>query len=333
MIITGDVHLQEVTEETVFGEVFPDLLALAKEGVSEDLVFLGDLMHIRYNIAARLFDELHETIRELANHIRVHILVGNHDQYNVLGGTALSVFDHMHNVRVYDEPEVTDIGYFLPYREAKQHVAADIETLRNGKQQPKRPFMFMHHGIQGAIVREGLFDTTGIDPTELLAPVTFCGHYHKQQVWNTNSGEIVYVGSPYQTKADEAGQDKGLVYVDSENVWHFWKKDYGPKFYHVAITEEQQQLPAHIKQRDIVTVTVAKGLDTEAVAKSMSESGYNHLRIAPQQDEQQLRLSVDSHDNIDAYAQAYVDHVSPQHEALEANRLMKIWREFVGGLR
>ena len=54
-----------------------------------------------------------------------------------------------------------------------------------------------------------------------------CGHYHKQQNVGSN---ITYLGSPWMTRADEAGQPKGFAEWDGKTLTRH-NREYGRKFH------------------------------------------------------------------------------------------------------
>jgi DNA repair exonuclease SbcCD nuclease subunit len=319
MILFSDVHLCEDSEETVFGQVLPGILEATKEHNDREVACLGDLLHFRYKIDARIQNQLRETFRLWYEAgIRLRILPGNHDQYNVEGRNALEVLGEIEGVCVHTNPTWDKDGLWIPYRKEIESVSEAISV------RPSSNVVFMHHGVRGSYMNDGVRDTSGVDPQVLGKFKVFCGHYHKRQ----DLGNIHYIGSPYQTKADESGQDKGYSVWDGKTLTHV-TKDWGKKYHRFELSPGDVLDLSRVRPGDEVRVkTVGEGASVRAeqVGQQLAQSGISNHVVTPEIEAMQSRLSVEENSDLKQYAKAYVDQVETD---LDKKRLMAVFGELV----
>jgi DNA repair exonuclease SbcCD nuclease subunit len=326
MIIFSDLHLREETAGTVFDQVLPGIYQAVSDQKDRTVAFLGDWWHIRYQVPVRLLNRVAETLHKWDRaSIRTYILPGNHDQVNAEGRNALEVLGDIPGVMVLTVPQWTTHGLWIPYRKNMEDIRKAL-TLKRPK--GASAVLFMHHGVRGALMNVGVPDTEGVDPQELVGEAKtvpwkaiLCGHYHLQQ---TLAQKIHYIGSPYQTKADEAGQDKGYAIWDGkklERVNTLWGKRY-----HIlkGVTDGSLDLTA-VRPGDEVRVTTAPGTDTEEVSRVLAAAGVSHI-VTPELEAQEARLNVREGEGMRAYAQEYVKTLD---HGLDNTKLMQVFDEIV----
>lgn len=328
MIIFSDLHLRESSAETVLGEVLPGILAAAKEHGQSDVACLGDVLHFRYRVDARILNALLDELQAWrAAGLRLHILPGNHDQYQVDGRNALEVFDELPHVSVYSKPHANGWGYWVPYRKDLQAVAA---ALRFEPDQRVPRILFTHLPIQGATMNDHKVDTTGV-PCEQVAKwdVVFSGHYHKRQALRR---AVWYVGSPYQTRADESGQEKGYAIWEPKTQRVGWiNTDWGPKYHRVTVQAGQPVDVQGIGPRDQVRVRVT-GCGSEAhaerVYQQLSLAGIGGpVTVTPELEHAEARLDVQDGAGMADYVRAYVDNHAGE---LPQPGLLDVFRDITG---
>lgn len=229
MILFSDLHLKPESADTCF-EVLDAVLSFAKANGETTIAFLGDFWHVRYSVPVELLNKVDaELDRWLKEGIEEIILLpGNHDQVDVNGQNALKILERK-KVFVHEEPVEDGHGLWLPYRR-------DGMVLANLAAKSKAKFCFTHHGLVGAQMNNHIKagDADGINPTAFQNFTwAFFGHWHRHQIL----GNCVYVGSPWQTKADELGQTKGFIQLDEKAAqWRFIPLNVGKKYLRATST-------------------------------------------------------------------------------------------------
>lgn len=288
MLLTADLHLRPESEETVFA-VFDALEEEAKRLGDDDLVILGDLYHLRYQVPIALQNRLVERLRAWPGDVT--LLPGNHDQCDEAGRNALEVLGHIYNIHVYNEPVVYPEGCWLPYR--KQ--IAEYQPFLKKAKKDKVKVGFCHHGLVGAMMNSHKVagEGDGIPPAWFANfDVVFFGHWHRHQ----QIGNCVYVGSPWQTRADEADQEKGFVYFDGEH-WSFHPLRVG-RSYHRIPTDGGLH---YVQPGDKVILSVGQ----EALAEEARQLGAEVVLEKPTE-KFEARFALPSGAGARDYAEAYV---------------------------
>ena len=329
MIILADLHLREETADTVLNQILPEVGIVAVDEGSKEIAILGDVLTFRYKIDARLQNWLIDCLKDLvAKDIRIHILPGNHDQYEVGGRNALEPLNEIHNVQVYTNPSSNVHGYWLPYRKNREDILKGLEMLSLlGPELPAYTvpnILFAHHGIQGAYMNDNVVDESGL-PIEYFSKFdrVLMGHYHKPQ----QIGNCYYIGSPYQTKADEAGQLKGYTIWDGMNLT-FVAKNWGKKYHNIKVDNYHAVIDlSNVQAGDEVRVSTAAGIDPKSIIDRLQKSGVDHI-VTPKMQITEVRLEVEPNASLTMYAQAYVD---AQQTGLDKQRLMGVFNELQKG--
>lgn len=329
MIIFSDLHLREQSAEVVLGEVLPGLRdACVSAGVAS-AACLGDFFHLRYRIDARVLNGVLDEFRRWGEAgIYLHMLPGNHDQYEIRGRNALEVFGELDNVMVYTKPTWTGDGLWLPYRKDP----ADIQTALALKPPPvARRVLFAHIPIRGAYMNDSTQDSDGV-PLDWLAPweMVFCGHYHRRQ-W---MGErCVYVGSAWQTRADESGQGKGYaVWHPSERRVEWLDTAWGPRYHRVTVQAGQGLDLSAVGPRDELRVkVVGPGAEkaAEELHKALTDAGMQGARstVTPELEHQQARLDVTDGADLSKYVRAYLEQ---QGGDVDLTLALQMFRDITG---
>lgn len=326
MILFSDVHLRAESAEVVLGEVLPGIRAACVAAGEKQAACLGDFLHFRYRVDARILNGVLDEFRLWqAQGINLHLLPGNHDQYEINGRNALEVFGELPLVTVYTEPTWTQWGYWLPYRKERQALAQALDTTAPTGM-PR--ILFAHVPVMGAYMNDNMHDTEGV-PRDWLKGWTqvFLGHYHRRQ---NLSERICYVGSPYQTRADESNQVKGYARWRYNNQPVEWfNADWGPKYHRLRVEAGQQVDLRGVQPRDEVRVRVTgPGAEraAEHVYKTMAGVGLRGT-VTPELEHAAARLSVADGEGLAAYVRAYVD---AQPEGLPVGRVLEVFREITG---
>ena len=326
MIIASDIHLKDDSAETVFTQVLPGLHDAALASGDKDVALLGDIYHLRYRVDIWLQNALRDELRRwYEDGISVQIIPGNHDQINVEGRNALEALGDLRGVEVHTEPVANGDGLWIPYRKRDSDVRAVLGTkhlVGRALNISGVRVAFMHHGLVGALMNDAFPSAEGLNSSEFSGfDIVFCGHFHKRQ----QLGNVVYVGSPYETKADEAGQPKGYVTWDSEN-WSYVDTDWGKKYHSVFLDAGSELDLSQYGPNDEVRVRTGSGVDPEKVGRMLAEANIGSHSVTPEVEELETRLDMPANAGLRSVAQAYAQLDSvPSH--LNGDRLMAVFAE------
>ncbi len=164
--------------------------------------------------------------------------------------------------------------------------------------------MFAHAPIVGAMKNDHVEDTTGVarDWFGHFERV-FSGHYHKRQLIGSN---IVYVGSPWQTRADEAGQPKGYMLWDGRTS-QWVDTHWGPRHHKYQVSAGQYPDMSGVSLRDRVSVRVS-GPGAQKHAEEVHKAlGNLQAVVTPEVEPVEARLDVQDGSDLRAYVRAYVE--------------------------
>jgi DNA repair exonuclease SbcCD nuclease subunit len=337
MLLFSDLHLRPETEETCF-RVLDGVLEEAKARKVAAIGFLGDFWHLRYQVPVYLLNRVGKWVHEAVKIAKLILLPGNHDQIDEIGENALQIFA-THGAHVYTEPCFDEWGAWMPYRKDKGFAAQKLFEL-----QKVAPVLFGHLPVLGALMNNSLADTDGLTPECFLGfQKVVLGHYHKRQSFL--DGKVTYVGSPWQTRADEWGQDKGFAIWKHKcgvacpcpvRVLEYIDKIFGRRFHRVqaasAVDLKQQlevmasQLPGAIRPEDMVQLVMPTQKDLEGAQKVLSKFGLHNVAGSAQDIAvPQPRFGFAKGTTLTQYAQAWAQEKGKEVASFE--ELMGVWKE------
>jgi DNA repair exonuclease SbcCD nuclease subunit len=325
MIIFSDLHLHEDSEETVLNQVLPGIYDAAIEREETDIACLGDVLHFRYMVEARLQNRLKDEFHRWVDAgLNLRILPGNHDLYDLEGRNALELFDEIEGVKVYTEAKIDRDGFWIPYRRDSEYVTESVRYFWESHLKDKR-VCFMHNGLQGALMNDSFKDTEGVqlDTFDGFETVLL-GHYHKRQTICRGKTMAHYIGSPYQTRADEAGQPKGFAIWDGKKL-EYVDTQWGKRYHRLSLDSPDDLQVDDFESGDDVRVTTAVGVDPSVVSEKLIKAGVQNHTVTPDVEPVQTRLEVPENADLLAYTQAYVD---AQETHLDKEKLMEHFHEF-----
>ena len=318
-LVTADLHLKPETADTVFA-VLEEFSAQAQQRGVLTLILLGDVYDVRYTVPIELQNRFLDWVTEQEDlGLHVIILPGNHDQDDTSGRNALEVFARDARVWVMNEPAWNDAGLWLPFRKDPAELATFIQE--NPRPESSPNIAWLHHGIVGALMNDhvvaGEFD--GLHPSVFSSfDTVFCGHWHRhQEIQN-----IVYVGSPWQTRADEAGQEKGFVWIDDEG-WEFVPIRVGSRHHRVRVSPGGVLDVAGFAPGDKVKIVLDDEADAQRVATIAANSGVKAVIEPPKVEYGEDRLGLGEDSDAEEFARAY----AREHgKDLDQGRLLDIFK-------
>lgn len=208
-----------------------DFLKYCKENEIKKVIFLGDFFHIKNKLHVTPFIKAVDILRDFKkNDINITFLIGNHDcpQMDSTDFSILHAFKEYGNVVPYYEWE--DIGntrlHYLSYtHELPKFEIASKET----------NILFGHLEISSFQMDGNTICSDGMDTSSFsIFNKVFSGHFHKHQL----KDNIVYVGSPYQTRFSERFDDKGFIILDTDTTkWKFVRYEGAPVFKEISVED------------------------------------------------------------------------------------------------
>jgi DNA repair exonuclease SbcCD nuclease subunit len=230
----GDIHIYKHLSKAIFEDVAIQFIYdytkfLKKEGITTSW-FLGDFFHIKSKLFVPTYIRAIEALEAMKNDgIDSVFLIGNHDM-PFLDSTDFSI---MHSFKQFGEviPDYNwkDIDnvrvHFLSYT----HQLPEFEMSKT-----KKNVLFTHLDVKGFSM-DGQISEHGFEANQFKQfELVISGHYHKHQFM----GNIIYCGSPYQTRYSERFDDKGFMIFDTLDCsWEFKKYEAAPVFQEVSITD------------------------------------------------------------------------------------------------
>ena len=241
----SDLHIFAHLSKTQFEDIAINFLhtlldECKKQGVKK-VFFLGDFFHIKNKLYVPPFIKSIETLKYFIDAgIELTFLIGNHDapQQNSTDFSIIYAFEPYGKViPLYEWEDEDDIRFhFLSYTET----LPKFEYAEN-----KRNVLFGHLDIQKFQMDSGFECNQGFKLSDFKKfDAVFTGHFHKHQIRDN----IVYIGSPYQTRYSERFDDKGFVILDTDDLsWKFIVNKNAPKFKEVDVTDIDNVVEQDIK--------------------------------------------------------------------------------------
>lgn len=221
-----------------FDNFFIPLIKKYKSKESVVLVIAGDFFDNRQHIDINVMNIGSQIMYKLSKEVEIFILVGNHDIYKKKDTdiTSLKLFDMFDNVNVvYNVSQILLKGgkkmTLVPW--VGDH-KAETNLLSKHKNDD---FIIMHTDITGLSFDNGREIIDGANISVVETGKIYSGHIHKRQ----ENDKVVYLGSPYQLRRSDIGNNKGVYsikFIDSYTTkQEFVANDYSPKFLRLRISD------------------------------------------------------------------------------------------------
>lgn len=331
MLLVTDLHLREESAEVVLGEILPGIAQGALAAGETEIGCLGDVWHLRYRAAVRLMTAMRDELeRQRALGLKWSFIAGNHDQIDVHGRNILEFFDSVATIHK-ERFNWTPRGVWIPYHHDQKAFAETFAEAakRAGPHKSGPPVAFIHQGVRGAWMNDSMPNKDGIDPAMFKGWRVFSGHYHKRQIVGLpGEGQVEFLGTAWQTRADEANQAKGYALWDGKQV-RYVDTAWGPRHYKFTGVADASAIPlSQLRPQDVVSVTTAPGVSAEKIGKKLAAAGVLNHTVTPQVEHKEARLSVRDNATMQDYAKAYIDlHADPSHNK---EVLFNIFQKLVG---
>lgn len=209
ILVIGDTHFKEGNSNST-NIMYRSIESMLDDDSFDLIVLLGDIYHdhniMRVGVNRRVCD----FILMLCSHVRVFILVGNHDIRNnscyLPEEHTLYHLKHINsNVRIIDRPVTENIlGHnftFCPY----VPVGRFMEALSTTSWKDSK-LIFCHQEIRGVVINK--ISSISGDQWNPKYPTLVCGHIHSRQELDN----VHYVGTPYSQDFSDIGTKSISIY-------------------------------------------------------------------------------------------------------------------------
>lgn len=219
--IVTDTHFGFKNDSPIFLEAYLEFFEkqffpyLRENGI-KTVIHMGDVLDRRKFINFNTLRNVRKRFTEVFSKegIDVHCVIGNHDCYWKNTNEVNSVVEIFGDTfKVYENPQDVIIDGmvcgFVPWI-SKENASAVAEYLKGSNADA----LFGHFELNGYEVVRGVRHEGGLDPSVLSRfKWVYSGHFHCKQ----RSGNVHYLGNPYQMFFSEVGEEKGFHILDTEN--------------------------------------------------------------------------------------------------------------------
>lgn len=245
-----------------FYEFFIPMLKQHKKK-DDVLFFLGDLFDNRTSINLKVLNVVVKLFEDLSKIIECHLLLGNHDNFNMSDAEINSVctIRNINNVIIYEEPKAIKLDgldiAMMPWIHGKNEEKAVLDQYSGNN------LLFCHSDLNGC--RTQLYPTRPInrnilDITDFKGfDKVYSGHIHIVQEINN----FTFVGSPYHLDRNDVQNTKGIwVYDTKKKQDMFIENDFSPEFKKIKIYEEKdfKNLSSGVLDKNFIDLEISNNL-------------------------------------------------------------------------
>lgn len=230
---------------------FPEI---EKQGV-KTIIHLGDIFdrrkYINFNTLASCKKYFFDEARRRG--IDIHLIPGNHDTYfkntNEVNSPNLLLAEY-DNIILYQDPTEVKFGntniLLMPWI-CSENYAASKDALENAD----ATICFGHFELAGFQMYKGVRNEHGMDPKIFNQFDLVCsGHFHHRD----RSGNIFYLGNPYEITWSDYDDPRGFHIMETETVdFTFYENPY-KMFHKVYYDDTNVQVMKQIEEFDYSTL-------------------------------------------------------------------------------
>lgn len=290
------------------------------EGRDTAIIIAGDVFDNRQNIDIDVMNSAQEIFEDILNidkNIEIYCIAGNHDLYRKnksdnKSRTSLNCLkmDRFNIILTETEVELQNglKMLFVPW-------VGNSKTENEIVKKTNADIIIMHTDINGAVYDNGKPITNGVNLNLTTAKKIYSGHIHKRQ----ESDRRTYIGTPYQTKRSDIGNNKGLYYITlNEQYFYdtFIVNDYSPKFIRERL-ENLAELTAddlsNVFNNNYVDIIIKdiylKHLSIAKLMDALKDFNYKKVEIIVDKVDKKMisdDFNFDSNISIDTYIENHI---------------------------
>ncbi len=292
ILVYSDLHLYNHHRLLVNSETALNIITYLKDYALENdidtIVSGGDFFHTKARAYAPHVIQALLRIKDIHKAgLKHYMLVGNHDMVapNTTMNSILFVFS--------DYAKVIPDYYFVDYENTRLHFLSYTNTVFENfiLSESKKNILITHLDIVGFTMSNGFRAKTGFTKEHFKDfDLMISGHYHKHQV----QGNIVYVGSPYQTNFGEANQEHGFLLVDLDDAtWEFKQCPSAPKYQTITVNDIADLDKLDISNNFLKIKLANHELQKTKLKDALFEKGAISVDIIPPEDLKEIEKYYD----------------------------------------
>lgn len=240
MLLFSDLHCSIKTLDLCLS-ILRNIHTRAKK-LDTTVGFLGDFFDTVYRRGTIPVEMLNTLLYYFSNEwsVKMIMIPGNHDYIDASETEhALDAFEYASTyIKVINKPMVLDNILWVPWKRNNDEIKSVFQSMTD------YDVIFGHFDVIGAM-HSNIVSDRGLKKED-FPTLTITGHYHRPQMY----GNVVYIGSPYQTSMSEAGQKKRLIHLKNRKDIVSIPVSYGPKRF--KITEDPETWPSNVEKGDIL---------------------------------------------------------------------------------
>ena len=331
------IHFLDFYEKFYRETFFPTLI---KEGIKTVLI-LGDTFdrrkYVNFFSLKRAKQMFFDPLSALD--IQVHMLAGNHDTYfkntNDVNSADLLLGEY-DNINVIDSPQTIHLDYANTTSDVCMMPWICTENYENSMQELKNTSATIcmgHFEIAGFAMHRGMPSEGGLDRKIFdKFELTFSGHYHHK----SSSGDIHYLGNPYELTWQDHNDDRGFHLFDLDTKTLEFIKNPNNMFHKIVYDDVSESI-SDIDKKDLaiynnsyVKVVVVNKTNPYLFDKFMNNLyNVNPIDITIVEDFSELlddvEDTVDQAEDTITILNKYVDSITEQ--SIDNNELKKLLKE------
>lgn len=294
----GDLHFGTRNNSMVWKDDMIDFVDkfidnLPKHGFNAEtdiLMLPGDIFHSREFLNVMIGNAAMAVFKRLTSVFKrgVYVILGNHDVYmkNNTEVHTLKFFENSYsNFYVFTKPEVLEINgkhrfLMLPWNDNGEELANSINENRDCE------YLFCHMDINGFKYNKSIRVEKGVLREDLLSfKKVYAGHLHHRQA----SGNVLYLGTPYQLDSGDMGTERGyylLNLIDDMIHEEYFPNEWSPKFQLVEFDDLMEMTfeeAARVLNRNYVAVAIpnssARNFSLNLFDEVMHQNGITPRKI------------------------------------------------------
>ena len=287
IIFISDIHLgvRNASFEWIdnmtdyFDNFFIPLMKKYKDkGDNIAVIIAGDFFDNRQHIDINIMNVGAGIMEKLSAEAEIFVSIGNHDIYKKKDTniTSLRVFKSFKNVKLIEELTTLEIKNGVKFLIVPWVGDNKEETEILAKHSSNVNYAVLHSDIAGLKYDNGRQIINGVNTTGINVKI-YSGHIHKRQ----ETKEVTYIGSPYQLRRSDIGNNKGIysIKVTEKRVKEdFVENDYSPKFLKIQLDDilelNIEQIKSIIENNYVDIIIKRKYMNDINVAKFMEVMEY-----------------------------------------------------------
>lgn len=244
------------------------------------VVIAGDFFDNRQHIDINILNIGANIMKKISSLVEVFVIIGNHDIYKKKDTdvTSLRLFEFFDNVHL-----ISELSELILKGKDDDHkrkmmlvpwVGNHAEETKILSKHTNEDFVIMHTDIAGLKFDNGREIIDGTNINVLKKGKIYSGHIHKRQ----ENEKVVYLGSPYQMRRSDIGNDKGIysLKITNESVEEVFELNkYSPKFLKLRlldILELPLQKIKKLTENNYVDIIIKKSIMNEINMAKLMEA-------------------------------------------------------------